>query len=160
MQVILRALFYLGPTFAFVGSMVMQYMLGFHPCSWCIMQRLAAMGAAITCLVMAFLNKSAYPFQLARFIGGTFITAGLAAASFQTYKFYSPDANTCGDVLNAKLSFFVMDYPSLEWLVEPTALCSDANKLIGGLPLSLWSAMYFAVLLYVIISQEKTGWVK
>lgn len=127
------------------GSLAGQHLFGLAPCSWCIMQRLAAL---ITFLLMTF--YVAMPDKLKGYIMGVAqlsMVGGLAAATYQSYVHYFGDNLSCGDALNAKLSFFTMDYPSTAWLLEPLAMCSDANSIHFGLPLSMWSLLGFLIAL-------------
>ena len=136
---------WMGSAIAFFGSLIAQHVFLMQPCSWCIMQRVAA-GVALSLLTLTwFLPKGAVSFF--KGLAALSWVAGLGAASYQTYEFYLGDLASCGGWLNAKLGFFTMDYPWTAWILEPTAMCATANVLVWGLPVSMWSAIGFLIVL-------------
>lgn len=137
----------LGAASMFFGSLILQHAFGFQPCAWCIIQRCAALLALIG-LVFAYISKDDLITKLWNRLGYAGLLAGIGAAAYQTYMSYKAN-EVCGDWLGMKLGFFTMDYPLTAWLLEPTALCSEANTTHFGLFLSEWSLAVFVLVLMV-----------
>lgn len=138
-------LIWLGSAVAFFGSLIAQHWFHLDPCSWCIAQRVAA-GVALSLASLAYILPKG-PSGFFTGLSGLVWSLGLGAAGYQSYEYYWGDLASCGGYLNAKLGFFTMDYPWTAWILEPTAMCSEANKLILGLPLSVWSLTGFMLIL-------------
>lgn len=146
----MRIILPLGIAFSaamFFGSLFLQHVMGFQPCAWCIVQRCAALVAFLGMSLMWLSNDDLIS-TLWSSVAKLGLFSGISAAGYQTYMGYLANAQ-CGDWLGMKLGFFTMDYPMTAWLLEPTALCTEANTVHFGLFLSEWSMLVFIIALVV-----------
>lgn len=141
-----------------ISSFYSQYGLGLNPCVLCILQRLAVLAAGIAALLAAFGRQTG---KTSRTVSALLVSIpavyGAGVAVYQLYLQSLPPgtAPSCG----APWTFRLRDWPLFD-LYEPVIRgfgdCAVPDYLLG-VPLSIWSVLYFGfVLLTIWLAWAKT----
>ncbi|EGV34961.1 disulfide bond formation protein B [Neisseria weaveri] len=135
---------------ATASSFASQYLLGMNPCVLCILQRLMVMSVGIAALVVLMLAGSIKK----RLLGVALISVpavyGIGVAVYQLWLQSLPPgaAPACG----APWTFRLRDWPLFEiWepVVRGFGDCAVADYFLG-VPLPVWSVLYFSTVLLLV----------
>ncbi|MGB4882030.1 MAG: disulfide bond formation protein B [Neisseria sp.] len=133
------------------GSFVSQYGFGLNPCPLCILQRLAVMATGLTAALALLLpsQKSGGRTAAAVLVSVPAIW-GLGVALYQIYVQSLPimEQPACG----APWTFRLRDWPLFDWyeaVIRGSGQCGVVEK-VAGVPLPMWSAMFFGVVLLML----------
>lgn len=132
------------------GSFFAQYGLGMKPCPLCIFQRVAVMAVGLVALLIAiFPNKG----MVGRIVGGVLISipaiTGLSIAIRHRYIQGLPadEIPTCGPGLNYMVE--TMPFSGMvEKVLTGSGECASVSDVMG-LPLPIWSILFFSAVLIV-----------
>lgn len=133
------------------GSFYSQYVLGLNPCVLCILQRLSVMAVGLAALAASANRQTGIT---ARTASALFISIpalyGAGVAVYQLYIQSLPPgtAPSCG----APWTFRLKDWPLFEtWepVVRGFGSCDVADYFLG-IPLPVWSLLYFGFVLLLI----------
>ncbi|WP_373796950.1 disulfide bond formation protein B [Neisseria dentiae] len=141
-----------------IGSFYSQYVMGLNPCVLCILQRLSVLAVGITALLAALCRQKS---RAGRMFGALLVSVpavyGAGVAVYQMYIQSLPPgtAPACG----APWTFRLRDWPLFD-LYEPVIRgfgdCAVPDYFLG-VPLPVWSVLYFGfVLLLVWVSWLKS----
>ncbi|MCP1660674.1 disulfide bond formation protein B [Neisseria perflava] len=139
------------------GSFFAQYVMKLEPCVLCILQRLSVMAVGVVALLVAC-NRQAS--KTARTVSALLISIpavyGFGVAVYQIWLQSLPagTAPSCG----APWTFRLRDWPLFEYwefVVRGFGSC-DVPSYVLGVPLPIWSVLYFGFVLIVVW----TMWVK
>ena len=142
---------------ATIGSFVAQYGLGLDPCVLCIVQRLLVMAVGCVALCVALAKQQS---RIGRAISALLVSApavyGAGVAIYQMYLQSLPPgmAPGCG----APWSFRLRNWPLFDWyepVVRGFGDCAVPDYVLG-VPLPVWSVLYFAFALLLLWG----GWFK
>lgn len=116
---------------ALATGLFVQHMLGYEPCSLCVLQRLGFIGALAAAVLLVAL-PGGYAISLA--LAGTVTTAalgGLAVASYQVWlQAFPPLVASCGRGIAAYFDGWPFE-AALAWLFEAHGDCSQAVSPFG-----------------------------
>lgn len=139
------------------GSFYSQYVLGLSPCVLCILQRLAVMAVGLLALVCAFSRQAG---RAARIFSAVLVSIpavyGAGVAVYQLYIQSLPPgaAPSCG----APWTFRLRDWPLFDWyepVIRGFGDCAVPDYVLG-IPLPVWSVLYFGFVLLLVWA----GWLK
>lgn len=139
------------------GSFYSQYVLGLNPCVLCILQRLAVIGVGLSALVCAFSRQTS---RVARTFSAVLVSIpavyGAGVAVYQLYIQSLPPgaAPSCG----APWTFRLRDWPLFDWyepVIRGFGDCAVPDYVLG-IPLPVWSVLYFGFVLLLVWA----GWLK
>lgn len=126
-------------------ALVLQHGFGMQPCAWCVLQRLLYLLVAAFCLVALTVRRAPAGAIPALLLADLSASLGLAAAAY--HQFVAARPGFCGVTLADRLLMATSLHEHLPWLMNPTALCDEANQPLLGVPFAVWSIALFAVLL-------------
>ncbi|KLT72957.1 disulfide bond formation protein DsbB [Neisseria arctica] len=134
-----------------VGSFFSQYVLGLNPCVLCILQRVSVLAVGIVTLLAAC---SAQRKPMARTLSALFVSipavygAGVAVYQMWLQSLPPGTAPACG----APWTFRLRDWPLFDiWepVVRGFGDCAVPDYFLG-VPLPVWSILYFAFVLLLV----------
>jgi len=120
-----------------LAALALQHILGWQPCSLCILQRITVGALTLSLVVWALADGAAR--QCAIVAAGLATGAGLFFAGAQLWLLANPSDGSCGPGLALTMARLADAIPGSAWLLEGAGACDDARYLVLGLPLALWS---------------------
>ncbi|MDO4878374.1 MAG: disulfide bond formation protein B [Neisseria sp.] len=147
---VLSAVFLLGIACT-CGSFFAQYVMGLNPCPLCILQRVAVISVMLVsglCLLLPTAKAGGWVF--AAVLVSLPALWGLSVAAYQIWLQSLPadQQPSCG----APWTFRLKDWPLFEWwqfVVKGFGNCG-VREYVLGLPLPVWSLMFFGCVLLII----------
>ncbi|UOO82474.1 disulfide bond formation protein B [Uruburuella testudinis] len=136
---------------AAAGSFFSQYVLGLNPCVLCILQRVSVLAVGLAALLAAF---SAQRSKAVRLAGACWVSVpalyGAGVAVYQLWLQSLPPgtAPACG----APWTFRLRDWPLFDvWepVVRGFGDCAVPDYFLG-VPLPVWSVLYFGFVLLLV----------
>lgn len=135
-------------------ALVLQHAFGMQPCAWCVLQRLFYLLVAAFCLVALTVRRAPAGAIPALLLADLSASLGLAAAAY--HQFVAARPGFCGVTLADRFLMATALHEHLPWLMNPTAMCDEANVPLLGVPFAVWSIVLFA-LLSLLISVALVG---
>lgn len=132
------------------AALVSQHLFGYEPCPWCIVQRLAYLGAGAFALLSLFVSQSATGARLLLVLSAIAAAGGLAGGLYQ--HLVAAPAGSCALTAADRFLMATGLDEALPGLFKATAACDEANRAMFGVPYSLWSVA-LAILLLGLIAQ-------
>jgi len=126
-------------------GLVLQHQFGMEPCAWCVVQRMFYVlvgGFSLAALALGGMPIAALGAML---LADLSATLGLASALF--HQFVAARPGGCGITIADKFLMATSLHEHLPWLMNPTALCDEANQPLLGVPFAVWSIALFTLLL-------------
>ena len=133
------------------GSFFAQYVMGLNPCPLCILQRVAVMSVMLVsglCLLLPTSKRGGRIF--AALLVSLPALWGLHTASYQIWLQSLPagEQPSCG----APWTFRLKDWPLFDWwrfVVDGFGNCG-VREYVMGVPLPVWSLMFFGSVLLIV----------
>lgn len=126
-------------------GLVLQHQFGMEPCAWCVVQRMFYVlvgGFSLAALALGGMPIAALGAML---LADLSATLGLASALF--HQFVAARPGGCGITIADKFLMATSLHEHLPWLMNPTAMCDEANQPLLGVPFAVWSIALFTLLL-------------
>ncbi len=131
-----------------VGSFYAQYVQGLNPCPLCIIQRVAVMATglmALLCLLWPLAKQ--WGRTAAALLASMAPLGGLGVAFYQIWLQSLPQMEqpSCG----APWTFRLREAPLFDWyepVIRGTGNCGVVER-VFGVPLPIWSALFFSTVL-------------
>ena len=126
-------------------GLVLQHQFGMEPCAWCVVQRMFYVlvgGFSLAALALGGMPIAALGAML---LADLSATLGLASALFHQLLAARPAG--CGIAIADKFLMATSLHEHLPWLMNPTAMCDEANQPLLGVPFAVWSIALFTLLL-------------
>jgi len=126
-------------------GLVLQHRFGMEPCAWCVVQRMFYVLVGVFSIAALALGKVPLAAVVAMLLADLAATLGLASALF--HQFVAARPGGCGVTIADRFLMATSLHEHLPWLMNPTALCDEANQPLLGVPFAVWSIALFALLL-------------
>ena len=126
-------------------GLVLQHQFGMEPCAWCVVQRMFYVLVGVFSIAALALGGVPLASLAAMLVADLSATLGLASAVF--HQFVAARPGGCGITIADRFLMATSLHEHLPWLMNPTALCDEANQPLLGVPFAVWSIALFAVLL-------------
>ena len=136
---------------AAAGSFFAQYVMGLNPCPLCILQRVAVLAVlAASALALLLPTAKAAGRAAAALLVGAPAVWGLYVAGYQLWLQSLPaeEQPSCG----APWTFRLKDWPLFDWwrfVVDGFGNCG-VREYVMGVPLPVWSLMFFGSVLLIV----------
>lgn len=124
-------------------ALLTQHVLGYQPCPWCIVQRIAYLWvAALACLACAL------PAKGCRTVMAFTLPGSIGAAVVATYQqFVAAPTGGCALTWPDRMLMASGLDQAVPWFFQVTAACDEANRPMLGVPYALWSLALSLVLI-------------
>jgi len=126
-------------------GLVLQHQFGMEPCAWCVVQRMFYVLVGRFSLAALALGGMPIAALGAMLLADLSATLGLASALF--HQFVAARPGGCGITIADKFLMATSLHEHLPWLMNPTAMCDEANQPLLGVPFAVWSIALFTLLL-------------
>ena len=124
-------------------GLVLQHQFGMEPCAWCVVQGMFyVLVGGFSLAALAGMPIAALGAML---LADLSATLGLASALF--HQFVAARPGGCGITIADKFLMATSLHEHLPWLMNPTAMCDEANQPLLGVPFAVWSIALFTLLL-------------
>jgi len=133
--------------FAVILQQVGYQGVSFMPCPLCILQRVAYLGVALTCLLAARFSSARKLFHGLAIISAGY---GISVAGHQVWLLSHPETSCGIDPLETWINQFQLAN-LLPWLFKADGLCSAKLPAILGLQVPEWSLFWFAILFVLLL---------
>ncbi|STZ76614.1 disulfide bond formation protein DsbB [Bergeriella denitrificans] len=133
------------------GSFFSQYVLGLNPCVLCILQRLSVLAVGLAAFSAALFRQVS---KAGRVLGAVWVSvpavygAGVAVYQLWLQSLPAGEAPACG----APWTFRLRDWPLFEhweFVVRGFGNCAVPDYFLG-VPLPVWSVLYFGFVLLLV----------
>jgi len=145
----LQGLLLIATIFVISVGFYLQYQVGLHPCSLCIMQRGCIIFFGVCCLAALFITSGSLQRRLV-ITEIFFIITGLFFATRQVWLQSLPinEAPACLPALDVLINYFPW-HEVLLALIWGAGSCAEITWKFMGLSIAAWSVIYFLVMLFI-----------